>query len=124
MAIVNPVPDLTSDEEEALIESFAQKVVSYGLEAPAITFLEGITPMSKFIAEIPLLFASPFLEAMGLNSYQYVALFSKREVIEILIQRIEKLHEQKDIIMKTESKERTSGDKSLIKKIKRFFSRK
>lgn len=84
-----------------------------------MTFLEGMTPMSRFAAEIPLLMASPFLEAMGINSYQYVALFSKREVIDIIIQRIEDLRREKDIKKK---KEKTPDNNGFIKKIKKFFT--
>jgi hypothetical protein len=117
----NPIPNLTSAEEEALIEDFAQKTVKYGLEIPVMTFLDGMTPVSRFVAEIPLLFASPFLTAMGINSYDYVALFSKREVIELIIQRIEQLHEERETIMKKQKKETTSDD-SLLNKIKKFIT--
>jgi hypothetical protein len=115
---VNPIPDLTSDEEEALIDALAKKTIEYGLEVPMMTFLEGMTPVSRFAAEIPLLMASPFLQAMGINSYEYVALFSKREVIDIIIQRIEDLRKEKDIKKK---KEKTSDNDGFIKKIKKFF---
>ena len=120
----DPIPDLTSDEEEALIDSFARKAVQYGLEVPVMTLLEGMMPVSKFVAEIPLLFASPFLQAMGINSYDYVALFSNREVIDVIIQRIEQLHEEQDIIRKEGKKQTTSDDDGLINKIKKFFTRK
>jgi hypothetical protein len=86
-----------------------------------MTFLDGMTPVSRFVAEIPLLFASPFLTAMGINSYDYVALFSKREVIELIIQRIEQLHEERETIMKKQKKETTSDD-SLLNKIKKFIT--
>ena len=119
MTWVNPVPDLTSDEEEELIDALAKKTVEFGLEVPMMTFLEGMTPMSRFAAEIPLLMASPFLEALGINSYEYVALFSKREVIDIIIQRIEDLHREKDI---KKRKENPSDNGGLINKIKKFFT--
>jgi hypothetical protein len=92
------------------------------MEVPVMTFLDGITPISKFAAEIPLLMVSPFLVALGINSYQYVALFSKREVIELIIQRIEKLHEERETIMKEQKKETTSDDTGLIKRIKKFIT--
>jgi hypothetical protein len=90
-----PIPDLGNEDEEKLIDAFASEVVNFGMASAAILFLEGMKPVSKFTAEVPLLIASPFLETLGINSYDYVALLGKRGSVEKIIIRIEELNEEK-----------------------------
>ncbi len=80
------------EDEEAAIEEIAQRVVRDGMGTAAILFLESSKPIS-FLAGQAALVATPiigsFIEPMRLE--RYVDLFSNRDFVERLIQRIEDL---------------------------------
>ena len=89
--------ELSSEERDRLIDELARKIVSRGLETPAILFLEMHKPVS-FLASQSLLVASPFLAPIfGIEGVEkYSRLFGSQENVELLIRRIENLAEEKD----------------------------
>ena len=121
MTFVGPIPDLNTEEEDELIDKFATEVVNFGMVSAAIVFLEGMKPISKFTAEIPLLMAAPFLETLGINSYDYVALLGKRGSVERIITRIEELNEEKKEEEAVEDTSEPIKKTGLMARIKRIL---
>ncbi|MEM2921701.1 MAG: hypothetical protein QXF26_05220 [Candidatus Bathyarchaeia archaeon] len=95
---LNNVPSLDLDEEREnqLIEKIAQAISKRDLETPAILFGVGYIPMSTFLSYTGLLPLAPFLEAIGINGYEYTALFSKKRNVRRLLGRIEELKNAKE----------------------------
>lgn len=121
MTWAGPIPDLGTEDEEKLIDKFAAEVINFGMVPAAIVFLEGMKPISKFTAEIPLLMVSPFLETLGINSYDYVALLSKRGSVERIIIRIEELNEEKKVEEKAEDASEPMKPTGWIARIRRIL---
>lgn len=91
-----PVPDsegsVLPEEEAAVIEKLAKKVVEKSMTVPAIVFLESVKPLN-FIGSQAMVFFEPIVQTV-FNFRDYDALrtaLEKRPTIEILIQRIEAL---------------------------------
>jgi hypothetical protein len=94
---VIPDVELTPEERDRIVESWAQKVVGRGLETPAILFLEMHKPLS-FIASQAVIVGSPL--AAPFFGFENIHRFSKiledRKNVELLIQRIEELAAERD----------------------------
>jgi hypothetical protein len=93
LAVTNHWEDELSDQErDAILERIAQGIVSRGMAAPAVLFLEINKPLS-FVASQSLIVLTPFLAPfVGIeNVHRYSRLLEKRENVERLIERIEQL---------------------------------
>lgn len=80
------------EEEDALLEKLANKVVERGMTVPAILFLESVKPLN-YIGSQVLVFFEPVIQTL-FNFKDYNTLrvaLEKRQTIEILIQKIEGL---------------------------------
>ncbi len=90
-----PQPPGESDQDAALIESVAQRVVKMGLAAPAVFFLESTKPLS-FVGSQVLVFLEPFVKSfLNVANYnRFVALMEDRKNIEKLMVRVEDLDEE------------------------------
>lgn len=91
-----PEDELSPEDRDKLIGELAGKIVSRGMVTPAIIFLEMHKPLA-FVAGQSLLVASPFLAPIvGLASVRkYSCLLGSRENLELLIQRIEDMAEER-----------------------------
>ncbi|MCP4684346.1 MAG: hypothetical protein GY867_02760 [bacterium] len=81
---------LLPEEQEAVLDKLARKVVDKGMSVPAILFLESVKPLN-FIGSQTMVFFEPMVQTV-FNFKDYDNLRSaleKRESIEILILRIE-----------------------------------
>lgn len=89
--------DLDPEQEDALIEKAAQEIHRRNLHAPAILALEMHKPLGYVASQATVVF-SPFLVPfVGFdNVNNYSQLFSKRENIEKLIDRVEAMRHQPD----------------------------
>ena len=78
------------EDEEAVLEKLARKVVDKGMSVPAILFLESVKPLN-FIGSQTMVFFEPIVQTVfNFNDYDNLrAALEKRESIEILILRIE-----------------------------------
>lgn len=83
---------LPKDREREVIERMAKRIVKYGLEVPAVLFLELHKPLANLIGH-SLLFAFPFLAPFfGASALQEAgAILSTPDGIEALVRRIEEL---------------------------------
>ncbi len=88
--------DLPVEDEDAALEEIAQRVVREGMGAAAIVFLESSKPIS-FLGGQAALVATPLLGSFidPLRLERYADLFSRRDFIERLIQRIEELESER-----------------------------
>ncbi len=89
---VPPEEKVLAEEEAAVIEKLAQKVVDRSMTVPAIMFLESVKPLN-FIGSQAMVFFEPIVQSV-FNFRDYDTLrtaLEKRPTIEILIQRIEAL---------------------------------
>lgn len=87
---------LPKDREREVIERIARRVISYGLEVPAVLFLELHKPLANILGH-GLLFAFPFLAPFfGITAlHEAGAILSTADGIEALIKRIEELASEK-----------------------------
>jgi hypothetical protein len=88
--------DLTSEEEDQLIDNIAKTVVSRGLEAPAIMFLEVTKPLSFIASQFAIVALGPLQWLFELEGPKYSGLLMKRESVGRIIERIEELAKGKD----------------------------
>lgn len=97
--------ELSAEDRDAFIEELAHKVVDRRMETPAIMFLEMHKPIS-FVASQAAIVASPFLVPLfGRDGVaRYSRLFSSRENVELLIQRIEELADERETTEKARKK--------------------
>jgi len=82
----NPLPE----EETAVLEKVARKVVDKGMTVPAILFLESVKPLN-FIGAQALVFFEPMVQSIfNIRDYDtFRSALEKRPSIEIMIQKIE-----------------------------------
>lgn len=86
------VPEQTPlpEEELAVLEKVAKKVVEKSMSVPAIVFLESIKPLN-FVGSQAMVFFEPIVQSLfNLKDYDtFRTALEKRQTLEILIQRIE-----------------------------------
>jgi len=87
--------ELTGEEEEKLIGNIAKTVVDWGLEAPAIMFLETTKPLSFVASQLAIVALGPLQWMFDLQGSKYTGLFMKKENVSRIIQRIEELSKSK-----------------------------
>jgi len=87
--------ELTPGEEEKLIGNIAETVVEYGLEAPAILFLEVTRPLSFIASQLAIVVLGPLQWLFQLEGPKYTGLFMNRENVGRIIERIEELSKSK-----------------------------
>jgi hypothetical protein len=87
--VSEPAP--LGEADRALLDRVARRVIELHLEVPAILALETSRPLTV-IAGQTLIFFEPFVQAMfRLPDYRrFAALIERREVMEELMQRIER----------------------------------
>ncbi len=86
------VPEQTPlpEEELAVLEKVAKKVVEKSMTVPAIVFLESVKPLN-FVGSQAMVFFEPIVQSLfNLKDYDtFRTALEKRQTLEILIQRIE-----------------------------------
>ncbi len=85
---------LTEAEErarvEALIERAARSIARYGLQAPAVLFLEMHRPLAGIASQATSFFAPLLVPFLGMEQVEDMALLlSKGEYVDALIGRVE-----------------------------------
>jgi len=84
----SPLPE----EEQAVLDKVAKKVVEKSMTAPAIVFLESVKPLN-FVGSQAMVFFEPIVQTLfNLKDYDtFRTALEKRQTLEILIQKIEAL---------------------------------
>jgi len=85
-------PAPLSEREDALMTKLAAKVVEWKMTVPAIVFLESVKPLN-FIGAQAMIFFEPFIQTIfNFRDYDtFREMMERRENVERLLQRIEKL---------------------------------
>ena len=102
----DPLP--LAAEDEALLDRLATRVVELRMEVPAILALETSKPMTV-VASQALIFLEPMIQSLfRFTDYRrFTALIERRDVMELLIRRIEtgaeKARAQRDEARRTAS---------------------
>ena len=88
-----PDPDKINipEEENAVLEKLAHKVVDRGMTIPAILFLESVKPLN-YIGSQAMVFFEPIVQSVfNFKDYDTMRIaLEKRETLEILLLKIEK----------------------------------
>lgn len=86
----DPEKPVLAEDEQAVMEKVAHKVVERRMAVPAIIFLESVKPLN-FIASQTLVFFEPIIQTVfSFKDYEaFRTGLEKRESIEILIRHIE-----------------------------------
>ena len=81
-----PLPE----EEQAVLDKLAKKVVEKSMTVPAIVFLESVKPLN-FVGSQAMVFFEPIVQSLfNLRDYDTLrTALEKRQTLEILIQKIE-----------------------------------
>jgi hypothetical protein len=92
---VHSCEELQADERDRLIDDLARRIVRWGLETPAIMFLEMHKPVAFLASQCFLMVTPLVIPLLGRWEFQkYSALLGSPEAVELLIQRIESLAEE------------------------------
>ena len=83
-------PIALSDEDRALLDRVATRVVELHMDVPAILALESAKPLTV-VASQALVFLEPMIQSLFrfADYRRFTALVERREVMEFLLQRIE-----------------------------------
>ncbi len=105
--------DKISEHEHQALHRLAAKVIEWKMAVPAIMFLESIKPLN-WIGSQAMVFFEPFVHAMfSFKDYDVLQkTLEKRESVEVLIQKIEKLDAdayEKEQALKKERKKAKRG---------------
>lgn len=87
--------ELTTEEEDEIIEWTARELYKYGMETAAILFLESFKPMSRIGSSMGTVFFTPMMPFFGDNaaikSQKVLKLFKEDKNVERLIVRLEEI---------------------------------
>ena len=81
---------MSENRREAIIERFTQRIESWGLQAPAILFLEINKPFS-FLASQLLLLSQPVFRPFGKGQVvsDWASALEDRDTVDLIIHRLE-----------------------------------
>ena len=86
--------ELTTDQEEELVEKAAQAIHKRGMETPAILFFEMHKPMAGLASQALVMFSPFIIPFTGFdNVNDYSRLIGRRSSVEKLLRRLEELRE-------------------------------
>jgi len=103
--------EISEERKKEIIFKIAKNIVSRGLTAPAIMFLESVKPMNFLGSQVMIFFEPIILTFFNINEYREASLmFEERNTVEKLINEIENIEneEKKD---KKEKKTSVKEDK-------------
>jgi len=87
--------ELSTEEEDEIIEWTARELYKYGMETAAILFLESYKPMSRIGTSMGTVFFTPLMPIFGDNaaikSQKVMKLFEEDKNVEKLIVRLEEI---------------------------------
>jgi hypothetical protein len=110
-------PPVLDDEDRALLERVATRIVDLHLEVAAVLTIEGCRPLS-LLAGQTMVFFEPIVGALlRLPDYRrFAALIERREALDVLLHEIERraddAHDARKAARRAAAADRTHGDKS------------
>ena len=109
-----PTLEITPERETELIEKLAELVAKHNLEIPTIFLGSGFRSTSTVVSQMLLLPMTPYLEAFGINGYDYVALFSNKDNVRRLMEKLDELQMTKE--MEEEESKRLEKESKRLEK--------
>lgn len=107
----------TQEEQDDLIKTTVKFLEKYGMEVPAILFLESIKPLVSLGGQLGRYFLGPILPFIGEREDAFIQTFEKHENIEKLIKMLEESKkEEKAVTVEREASEE-EGRKSLWRRL-------
>jgi len=111
--------ELSTEEEDEIIEWTARELYKYGMETAAILFLESYKPMSRIGTSMGTVFFTPLMPIFGDNaaikSQKVLKLFEEDKNVEKLIVRLEEIA-SKGLNPKTDDEKDDALDSDIEKK--------
>ena len=92
--VYTPTMELSAEKEEEIIARIVDNVRKYGMKSAALLFFRTYKPMSVYGSQVaPALLGQYFflLDLFDIQGFNYNAFFMKRDNIDKLIERIERL---------------------------------
>jgi len=91
MELPDPGKPQAPDDEDAVLNKLAHKVVDRGMTVPAILFLESVKPLN-YIGSQAMVFFEPMVQSIfNFKDYDTMRIaLEKRETLEVLLVKIEK----------------------------------
>ena len=90
--------EVTPEEKEEIIRKIAEKMNSYGMNVPAVVFLESVKPITYISSQMGRFFIYPFLpvfgDEAGLTGEKLLQVFEKPENVEEIINHLEELSDE------------------------------
>jgi hypothetical protein len=108
-----PTFEITPEKEDEMIERIVEKVTKYDMEIPAIFLGSGFRSTSTVLSQMVLLPMTPYLEAFGIHGEDYVALFSNKDNVRRLMERLDEEKIAKEIEKEEEKKRAKEKSKDL-----------
>ena len=105
-----PTLEITPERETELIDKIVELVSKHNLEIPTIFLGSGFRSTSTVVSQMLLLPLTPYLEAFGISGYDYVALFSNKDNVRRLMEKLDEIYLTKEVA-KEEAKEEAKRSK-------------
>ncbi|KPV64657.1 MAG: hypothetical protein AOA65_0872 [Candidatus Bathyarchaeota archaeon BA1] len=121
--MVVPPVSLSPEREKELIDKIAKYIVDYGMETPAILFLESVKPLAFVGGQLTLFYLAPFLPLVGRWGEEAITLLQSRENVERLLQRVEELIKEKEERPVQQPVQSTKEKRPLLQRIKKLIKR-
>lgn len=111
--------ELSTEEEDEIIEWTARELYKYGMETAAILFLESYKPMSRIGTSMGTVFFAPLMpifgDNMAIKSQKVLKLFEEDKNVERLIVRLEEIA-SKGLDPKSDDEKEKAPDSDVAKK--------
>lgn len=105
-----PTLEITPERETELIDKIVATISKHNMELPTIFFGSGFQSTSTVLSQMLLLPMTPYLEAFGISGYDYVALFSNKDNVRRLMEKLDEIYLTKEMA-KEEAKEEAKRSK-------------
>jgi hypothetical protein len=92
-----PTLEITPERETELIDKIAATISKHNLEIPTIFLGSGFQSTSTVLSQMLLLPMTPYLEAFGISGYDYVALFSNKDNVRRLMEKLDEIYLTKEM---------------------------
>lgn len=111
--------DPSEKKNEEIIQKTYNSIERFGMELPAILFLESVKPLLWVGGASARIFLGPFMLAFWDNGFTYIHTFEEMQNVEKLIKMIEDKHKKE---REKSHQNNDCGEKySILDSIKKFF---
>ena len=84
---VYSIPELTPKRKGEMLDHLFRQIQKRRMVIPAIIFFESFKPLTN-ISKLQALYVSSLLSGIGIHLDEYVALYTERENIELILNRL------------------------------------